>query len=110
MPNENEKLSGEALELVAKRFALLGEPMRLKLLQELMDGEKNVSTLVELSGSTQANVSRHLQTMAREGILSRRRSGLQVFYAIEDTSVFDMCSIVCGGIREKIRRTGAAMG
>lgn len=110
MPVENDKLSGEALELVAKRFALLGEPMRLKLLQELMDGEKNVSALVELSGSTQANVSRHLQTMAREGILSRRRSGLQVFYAIEDMSVLDMCSIVCGGIREKIRRTGEAMG
>ncbi|MBN1403664.1 MAG: winged helix-turn-helix transcriptional regulator [Opitutales bacterium] len=110
MKDANERMSDEALELVARRFAVLSEPMRLRLLQSLIDGEKNVNALVAESGGTQANVSRHLQTLAREGLLSRRREGLQVFYSVADESVFNMCCAVCGGIRESLKKDSKALG
>ena len=94
-------LSDEALGLIARRFAVLAEPMRLRLLHTLFNGERNVNALVQASGSTQANVSRHLQTLAEAGILSRRKEGLQVFYAIADPSIFELCELVCGSLEKQ---------
>lgn len=94
-------MSDEALSLVARRFAVLSEPMRLRLLHALFDGEKPVNALVELTGGTQANVSRHLQTLADAGLLTRRKAGLQVFYSIADPSIFPLCELVCGSLEKQ---------
>lgn len=96
-------LPDAALELVARRFAVLAEPMRLKLLKALMSGEKNVSTLVAETGGQQANISRHLQTLALAGLVARRKEGLQVFYFVSDPSIFKLCELVCGSIGEQLR-------
>jgi DNA-binding transcriptional ArsR family regulator len=95
-------LSEEALSLVARRFAVLSEPMRLKILHALTDGEKPVNALVEATGGTQANISRHLQTLAEAGMVSRRKEGLQVFYSVADPSIFDLCDLVCGSLEKHI--------
>jgi ArsR family transcriptional regulator len=97
-------LSPEALELVAARFKLLSEPMRLRLLQALHDGERNVSQLVEASGATQANVSKHLGLLCEAGILRRRKAGMHVFYAIADPLVFELCSLMCSRMQEDLVR------
>jgi DNA-binding transcriptional ArsR family regulator len=89
------------LQLVADRFKLLSEPMRLRLIQALIDGEATVSSLVERTDATQANVSRHLQTLAQAGILGRRKQGLNVYYRIEDKSILELCEHVCGGLRRQ---------
>ena len=89
------------LQLVADRFKLLSEPMRLRLIQALIDGEATVSSLVDRTGATQANVSRHLQTLAQAGILGRRKQGLHVYYRIEDKSILELCELVCGGLRRQ---------
>lgn len=102
-------LSDRALELVARRFAVLAEPMRLRLIQALIPGELNVNALVEATGSTQANVSRHLQTLTHAHILSRRKEGLQVFYAIADPSIFNLCELVCGSIEKQLEHQAAAL-
>jgi ArsR family transcriptional regulator len=101
MAKKVRPLSEEALALIARRFAVLAEPMRLRLLHALFDGEKPVNTLVELTGGTQANVSRHLQTLTEAGLLSRRKEGLQVFYAIADPSIFQLCELVCGSLEKQ---------
>lgn len=93
-------LNDEALEHVSRRFAVLAEPMRLRLLQALFAGEMNVNALVEETGGTQANISRHLQTLTQAHILSRRKEGLQVFYAIADPSIFKLCELVCGSLEK----------
>jgi DNA-binding transcriptional ArsR family regulator len=103
-------LTGDALTLVARRFAVLGEPMRLRLLQALIEGEKNVNTLVELTGGTQANISRHLQTLTQAHILARRKDGLQVFYAICDPSIFQLCEVVCGSLEKSLTKQADAFG
>ena len=101
-------LNEEALELVAHRFAVLAEPTRLRLLQELFAGEKSVGELVEATDGTQANVSRHLQTLIRAHILSRRKEGLQVFYAIADPSIFQLCELVCGSLEKQLAKLAGA--
>lgn len=97
-------MSDEALEMVARRFAVLSEPLRLKLIHALFDGEKSVNTLVALTGGTQANVSRHLQTLTQAHILGRRKDGLQVFYSIADPTIFKLCDLVCGSLEKQIAR------
>ena len=96
--------------MVAHRFAVLAEPMRLRLLQALFAGEKSVGGLVEATGGTQANVSRHLQTMIRAHVLSRRKEGLQVFYAIADPTIFKLCALVCGGLEKQLAKQADAFG
>ncbi len=97
-------LSPEALDLVAARFKLLGEPMRLRLLQALHDGERNVTELVEATGATQANASKHLGLLCDAGILRRRKEGMHVFYAIGDPMVFELCSLVCTRLQADLER------
>ena len=99
-----------ALELVARRFAVLAEPMRLRLLQALFEGEKNVTTLVAATGGTQANISRHLQTLTEAHLLKRRKEGLQVFYAIADPSIFQLCELVCGSLEKRLAEQAEAFG
>jgi ArsR family transcriptional regulator len=96
-------LSDEALRLIARRFKALSEPMRLRLVMSLMGGTKNVGQLVEASGASQANVSRHLQTLTDAGIVSREKKGLFVYYEIADRSVFDLCDLVCSRVEEYLK-------
>ena len=103
-------VSDEALELVARRFAVLGEPMRLRLLRALFDGEKPVNALVAITGGTQANISRHLQTLTAAGLLARRKEGLQVFYSIADPSIFKLCELVCGSLEKQLTKQAGAFG
>lgn len=101
MGKKPRNLTEDALDQIARRFSALSEPMRLRLIHALFDGEKSVNTLVELSGGTQANVSRHLQHLASAGVLARRKEGLQVFYAIGDETIFDLCELVCGSLEKQ---------
>jgi DNA-binding transcriptional ArsR family regulator len=110
MPKKPRPLTEEALALVARRFALLGEPMRLRLLHVLVNGEQPVNALVERTGGTQANISRHLQALAEAGILARRKEGLQVFYRVSDPSIFDPCDLVCGSLARQHTQRAAAFG
>jgi ArsR family transcriptional regulator len=96
-------MSPAALELVAARFRVLGEPNRLKLLIELQAGERCVNDLSRATGLTQANVSRHLHALMESGILGRRKSGLQVFYTIADSTIFEMCDHVCGSLAKRMK-------
>jgi DNA-binding transcriptional ArsR family regulator len=98
VPKAHKPLKEETLELVAERFRLLGDPLRLRLLQTLAAGEMSVAQLVETTSTTQANVSKHLQLLLRSGILKKRKDGLHSYYAIADPSVFPLCDLVCGSL------------
>jgi len=90
------------LDLVAARFRLLGEPLRLKLLAALATGECNVGELVTLTGAGQPNVSKHLAALAQGGLVSRRKEGTSIYYAIADPTAFTLCDIVCAGVQEHV--------
>ena len=88
--------------MIAGRFRVLSEPMRLRLLHALGEGELSVSELVEATGAGQANVSKHLGILLDSGLVARRKEGLNVFYRVVDPSVFDMCEAVCSSLRERL--------
>jgi DNA-binding transcriptional ArsR family regulator len=82
------------LDHLATRFKLLGEPMRLRILQAVCHDAKTVNEIVEITGSTQANVSKHLSLLATAGILSRKKEGQCVYYGMQDKMVMQLCSMV----------------
>ena len=96
-------LSPQLTELIAERFRGLGEPMRLRILDALRDGGLTVSELVDVTGATQANVSKHLQLLHRLGFVQRQKEGTATRYAIADRDVFRLCDLVCGGARAQVR-------
>jgi ArsR family transcriptional regulator len=106
---QQSKLSGEAVDLVASRFRVLGEPTRLLLLQQMMDGEKNVTDLVEQTGGSQANVSKHLSLLLHHGMVYKRREGVHIYYGVADPSIFRLCDIVCGGLEKQYKQRTRAI-
>ena len=90
------------VDRIAERFRVLGEPMRIRLLDRLREGESSVQELTDALGTTQQNVSKHLGVLHGAGIVSRRRDGMRTLYAIRDESVFELCESVCGGLRRQV--------
>jgi ArsR family transcriptional regulator len=87
-------LTADELERVAGRFKMLGEPMRLKILQAVCRGPRTVNDIVAAAGSTQANVSKHLALLAAAGILQREKNGQCVYYGVKDQLAIKLCELV----------------
>ena len=92
---KTKKLSARGVQLVAERFKVLSEPARLNLLLALEAGEQNVTSLVEATGLTQANVSKHLAILMSVGMVDRRKEGVSAFYFIADPTIFQLCDLMC---------------
>jgi DNA-binding transcriptional ArsR family regulator len=91
---KNPPLSAGELTQIADRFKMLGEPMRLKILQTVCQQPCAVNEIVAAIGSTQANVSKHLALLAAAGILEREKDGQHVFYGVKDQLAVKMCELV----------------
>ena len=98
MPNP---LPEPVVELVARRFRILGEPMRIRILERLRDDGATVQQLVELLGASQQNVSKHLNILLDAGIVTRRKEGTTAVYAIADPGVYLLCESVCGSLQKQ---------
>ena len=96
-------------DLVAQRFRVLGEPMRIKLLDHLRDGEASVGELQAALGASQQNLSKHLGILHAAGMVSRTKQGNRTIYAISDPSVFELCDLVCGGLRRRLAELDAML-
>jgi DNA-binding transcriptional ArsR family regulator len=88
------KLTDEELGKIARHFRLLGEPMRLKILQVVCKTPHTVNDIVAATDSTQANVSKHLALLAAADILERKRDGQCVYYCVKDQLVVRLCALV----------------
>ena len=102
-------LSEPLIELIAGRFRVLAEPMRIKLLDQLRGGDATVSELQEALGATQQNVSKHLAILHAAGMVARTKDGNHVRYAIADEGVFELCEQVCGGVRRQLDELDAVL-
>ena len=85
-------------EPVADLFRLLSTPIRLKIICAVCSGERNVSELLELIDTTQPNMSQHLATLYRAGVLGRRREGTQIYYRLDNPQVAELCRTVCSQV------------
>lgn len=90
------------VELIAQRFRVIGEPMRIRILDALRDGALTVNELTERLGATQQNVSKHVGVLAQAGIVGREKDGNRVRCYIADATVFELCELVCSGLREQV--------
>jgi ArsR family transcriptional regulator len=79
----------------AELFGLLATPIRLKIISAVCNGEKNVSELLSAIETTQPNMSQHLATLYRSGVLSKRREGTQIYYKLQSERVATLCRAVC---------------
>ena len=100
--------SDKVFESAAELFSVLSTPVRLRLISALCHGEKNVSQLLSEIDATQPNMSQHLATLYRAGILARRRDGTQIFYRIQSERAATLCRAVCTQIATEMG-DGAAM-
>ena len=91
-------LSPEQLARVASVFKALGEPTRLRILQSICDSPRHVGEIVELTGATQANVSKHLSLLLQAGVLQRRKDGQRVFYGMRNGLAPRLCELVCSDL------------
>jgi ArsR family transcriptional regulator len=91
----------EVFEMAAELFQILSAPMRLKIVSCLRDGEQNVSYLLSKIDTTQPNMSQHLNTLYKGGVLGRRRDGVQILYRIVDERVAELCRAVCTQVEGK---------
>lgn len=82
-------------ESVAELFGLLSTPVRLKIIGALCNGEKNVSQLLSEIDTTQPNMSQHLATLYRAGVLGKRRDSTQIYYRLQSERVATLCRAVC---------------
>jgi DNA-binding transcriptional ArsR family regulator len=94
------------VELVAERFRALGEPLRIRLVEQMMDGETSVAELVSATGAGQQNVSKHLGVLLRAGVVGRRKRGTRVFYRIIDDVVYSLCEQVCASLERQHAQLG----
>jgi DNA-binding transcriptional ArsR family regulator len=83
---------------VAELFAVLSTPIRLKIISAVCHGEKNVSELLAEIDTTQPNMSQHLSTLYRSGVLSKRREGTQMYYRLQSERVSTLCRAVCNQV------------
>ena len=95
-------LPDDLVDLIARRFRVLAEPMRIKLLDRMRDGGATVAELQEATGASQQNVSKHLGVLLQSGLVARRKEGNFARYEITDDSVFELCEHVCGGLRRQL--------
>ena len=94
-------LPEELLEAVARRFRTLGVPSRLRILNSLMEAPLGMAELEEATGLEQSNLSRQVTELEREGCVARRRVGRTVQVEIADSTLRDLCGLVCGAISER---------
>jgi DNA-binding transcriptional ArsR family regulator len=79
----------------AAQFGVLAIPVRLRIIGELCASERNVSHLLDAIEVSQPNMSRHLSVLHQAGIVSKRKSGANVIYALANDSMDTICRIVC---------------
>ena len=100
-------LPEDLAELIARRFRALGDPLRVRLLDLLRDGELSVNVLAEQLGAGQQNISKHLAVLTDAAMVSRRKDGTHVYYRIADDGVFALCEQVCGSLQQQLATLNA---
>ncbi len=93
------------INAIAQRFRIMGEPSRLRILEELLNGDRSVGALVSALALSQSNTSRHLQALFDAGLVARRREASEVIYCIGDPIVEQLCQIMCASELNRVETT-----
>lgn len=92
----------ELVDFRADILKALAQPTRLKIIDFLRDGERCVCEIFPAIGEEQSNTSRHLSMMLSSGVLSRRKDGLKIYYAIKYPEIFEIMDTVMLIVKQEI--------
>lgn len=98
LPSPTEPITDQTFELAAELFSVLSAPIRLRIIKSVCDSEKNVTDILKEVNTTQPNMSQHLNTLYKAGILGKRREGVQMYYRVIDPRVTELCHSVCSSV------------
>jgi DNA-binding transcriptional ArsR family regulator len=105
-PMDDNDRQDQVFESVAELFAVLSTPIRLKIISAVCQQERNVSELLSEINTTQSNMSQHLATLYRTGVLGRRRAGTQIYYHLQSERVATLCRAVCTQVAMELDDNG----
>lgn len=100
-------MDDEAYRLYAELIKVLSHPRRLRIIDELRNGEVTLNGLVKAIGTAKANVSQHLGQMYRQAIIDKRREGVEVYYRLANPKVIEACDLIRGILLERLETHGA---
>ncbi|WP_423459595.1 ArsR/SmtB family transcription factor [Ottowia sp. VDI28] len=95
--------SDAQLRAAAALFRVMSAPMRLKIINVLCAGEKNVGELLSLIPTTQPNMSQHLNSLYKAGVLGKRREGVLIYYRIVNERVVALCRAICAEVPAEVQ-------
>lgn len=102
-------LEDALIDDAAHRFALLGDPTRLRILRALMaQGEMSVGAAAVAAKTSRFNASAHLNRLARGGLVTRRQVGTTRYYQVADAGLGTVCDWVCESVRARASLLAAA--
>ncbi len=104
-----EDLTPELAELIAARFRVIGDPLRIRILDQLRDGELSVGEITDRLGTSQQNTSKHLGVLLQAGIVGRRKVGTSSLYRVVDPQIYALCEQVCGGLQQQVAGLAAVV-
>lgn len=102
-------ITPELAELIAVRLRVIGDPMRIRILDLLRSGELSVGQVSERLGTSQQNASKHLGVLLQAGIVGRRKAGTSSLYSVTDDSIYALCEQVCGGLQQQLAGLSAVV-
>ncbi|MGI9099031.1 MAG: ArsR/SmtB family transcription factor [Solirubrobacteraceae bacterium] len=88
---------------VAERLRVLGQPVRLRLIEQLKTGASTPQELSDAIGTSQQNVSKHLLVLHRAGVVSRRPKGSNVYYSLADESALVVLNEMLASVKRHLR-------
>jgi ArsR family transcriptional regulator len=88
----------------AEILKAIAQETRLSILELLRDGERCVCEIFPAINQEQSNVSRHLNMMQKAGILTRRKDGLRIFYAVKHSEVLEIINLAAAIMRSETGR------
>ena len=91
-----------ATHYLADVLKSLAQPTKLKIIDFLRDGERCVCEIFPAIGEEQTNTSRHLTYMQTHGILSRRKEGVKIYYAVKHPEVFEIIDRATAIVRHEV--------
>jgi DNA-binding transcriptional ArsR family regulator len=85
--DENTALTANALKAMA-------HPLRWKILCSLGDREMSVGEIVERTGTSQSNISQHLEQLRNKNIVVARKEANRIYYRIRNPQLLDLIGIM----------------
>lgn len=96
VPSTLARVTGQKASLTSRFFQVLSDPTRVRIVELLLEQERNVGELVALLGLQQGRVSSHLACLKWCGFIQNRREGKYIYYRIADGRVREVMRLAQG--------------